>query len=173
MLAYKGDDVSWIEWQGEPRPLNGEGAWELPRNAGDTYSWQRLRTFGLYRVEQGELPAGKVVTARSLEDHNGRPREVLTLDDAPIVMEPYQVYRSTFISRMDFDPEAGIDEVGKLEAVLNGHGNAKLRQMFYAVEYFVSDDPLFAVLHWTVAMALSVDGEAPNIERADELLAPS
>ncbi|NGP18513.1 hypothetical protein [Devosia aurantiaca] len=67
------------------------------------------------------------MTARSLEDQNGRPREVLTLDDAPIIVEPYQVYRSTFISRMEFDPEAGIDEVAKLEAMLNGHGNAKLR----------------------------------------------
>lgn len=41
---------------------------------------------------------------------------------------------------------------------------AKLRMMFYAVDYFVSDDPLFVQLKGAVAAALGQP-------RADELLA--
>lgn len=76
----------------------------------------------------------------------------------------YRLYRSTFIERLD--PE----EAAVLEAALAA-AEPKLRLMYQAVEYFVSDDPLFAVLHWTVATALGSEG-APNVLRADQLLAP-
>lgn len=70
----------------------------------------------------------------------------------------YQLYKSIFINRLT---EA---EAVTLEAVLAA-ADAKLRLMFNSVEYFVSDDPLFATLHAAVAGAL---GET----RAEELLAP-
>lgn len=46
-----------------------------------------------------------------------------------------------------------------------------MRQLFNSVEYFVSSDPDFVVLHWTFAVALGSE-EAPNILRADQLLMP-
>jgi hypothetical protein len=78
--------------------------------------------------------------------------------------QPYRLYRSTFIERMT--PE----EAETMEGLLMSEG-PKLRLMYQAVEYFVSDDPLFAVLHWATAVALGVEGE-PNLDRADELLGP-
>lgn len=92
--------------------------------------------------------------------------EQFELDRASMVdpgSVPYRLYRSTFIERMT--PE----EAEIMEAVLMSEG-AKLRLMYQAVDYFVSDDPLFAVLHWATAVALGEEGE-PNIERADQLLA--
>lgn len=80
------------------------------------------------------------------------------VEPPPSEPEPNYLFRSIFIARLS-NEEAGILETALQQA------EPKLRQMFYASEYFVSDDPLFAVLHWTVAEAL---GEA----RADELLAP-
>jgi hypothetical protein len=71
----------------------------------------------------------------------------------------YRLYKSVFIERMT--PE----EAATLKAVLDAE-EAKLQLMFQSVEYFLSDDPLFAVLHWTVTEALGSAG------RADELLAP-
>ncbi|MFD1945081.1 hypothetical protein [Paradevosia shaoguanensis] len=84
------------------------------------------------------------------------------LDEAAIepLPAPYQLYRSVFIRRMSEQ------EVLTMEAVLQNPATpAKLRMMFYAVDYFVSDDPLFAQLSAAVAATL---GE----ERAGELLAP-
>lgn len=71
---------------------------------------------------------------------------------------PYILYKSVFIERMT--PE----EAETFEAHLNAHELAKLRLMYHAVEYFVSDDPLVAVLHWELMQEF---GET----RADELLA--
>jgi hypothetical protein len=68
----------------------------------------------------------------------------------------YRLFKSVFISRLTEQ------EAVAMEAVLAA-ADAKLRLMFNSVEYFVSDDPLFATLHTAVAAAL---GEA----RADELL---
>lgn len=70
----------------------------------------------------------------------------------------YKLYKSTFIERLS--PE----EAETFETKLNAHDLAKLRLMYHAVEYFVSDDPLVAVLHWELTQAF---GET----RADELLA--
>lgn len=73
---------------------------------------------------------------------------------------PYNLYRSVFIRRMSEQ------EVQTMEAVLQNPATpAKLRMMFYAVDYFVSDDPLFAQLSAAVAATLGA-------ERAGELLAP-
>lgn len=77
---------------------------------------------------------------------------------------PYQLYRSTFVERLEPD-EAGLLEIALAAA------EPKLRLMYGSVDYFVSDDPLFAVLHWTVALALGSEDE-PDFARADELLAP-
>jgi hypothetical protein len=77
---------------------------------------------------------------------------------------PYKVYKSVFIQRLG-PPEAAL-----LEAALQAE-DPKLRLMYNAVEYFMSDDPLTAYLHWVVSVALGSEAE-PNTTRADELLAP-
>lgn len=69
----------------------------------------------------------------------------------------YRLFKSVFINRMT------ASEAVTLESILAG-ADAKLRLMFNSVEYFVSDDPLFATLHGAVAGALGA-------ARADELLA--
>lgn len=74
----------------------------------------------------------------------------------PITATHYILYKSKFIERLTNE------EAAALEIVLNNE-EPKLRLMFNSVEFFVSDDPLFAVLHWTLAQEL---GE----ERADQLL---
>ena len=85
--------------------------------------------------------------------------DVLSVYGLPCPLpRPYWLYRSTFIERLT-NQEAGV-----LEQVLAG-ADAKLRLMYNSVEYFVSDDPLFAVLHFAVSQAL-------GIPRADELLGP-
>lgn len=80
--------------------------------------------------------------------------------EGPVV---YTLYKSKFIERLDED------EADALEQALLSE-SAKLRQMYHAVEYFRSDDSLFAYLHWIVASTLGA-ADALNIERADELLA--
>jgi len=71
---------------------------------------------------------------------------------------PYVLYKSTFIRRMS------VQEAETMEGVLAA-ADAKLRLLFNSVEYFVSDDPLFADLRAAVATALGQ-------QRADDLLAP-
>lgn len=78
---------------------------------------------------------------------------------------PYRVYRMQFVERLT--PE----EATTLEAALDA-AEPKLRLMYQSVDCFLSDDPLFAVLHWTVASALGSEA-TPNFARADALLAPS
>jgi hypothetical protein len=72
---------------------------------------------------------------------------------------PYRLYKSVFISRLTSE------EAEVMEGVLAA-ADAKLRLMFNSVEYFVSDDPLFATLTTAVGGALGPD-------RAEELLASS
>lgn len=69
---------------------------------------------------------------------------------------PYKLYKSKFIERMTNE------EAKVLEEVLNFE-EAKLRLMFNSVDYFVSNDPLFAVIHNTLSTVL-------NEDRANELL---
>jgi hypothetical protein len=71
---------------------------------------------------------------------------------------PYRLYKSVFISRLTSD------EAETMEGVLQA-ADAKLRLMFNSVEYFVSDDPLFATL-------IAAVGGALGQGRAAELLAP-
>lgn len=71
--------------------------------------------------------------------------------------QPYRLYKSVFINRMTDE------EATTMEVVLGGAA-PKLRLMFNSVEYFVSDDPLFATL-------LSAVGAALGQARAEELLA--
>ena len=70
---------------------------------------------------------------------------------------PYRLYKSVFISRLTSE------EAETMEGVLHA-ADAKLRLMFHSVEYFVSDNPLFATLQVAVGTALTP-------ERAAELLA--
>lgn len=80
---------------------------------------------------------------------------------APVLEpQPYWLYKSVFIRRMREEP---VDEAAVLNTVLQ-NVPAKLRMLYDAVEYFMSDDDLFDDLHAAIAAAL---GE----ERADELLA--
>ncbi|RUT32656.1 hypothetical protein EMQ25_05785 [Arsenicitalea aurantiaca] len=103
-----------------------------------------------------ELMADVIETAGPVEDGWSWDGEIFSPPASP-PPPTYRLYRSVFIARQSNA------ESGTLETALQ-QAEPKLRQMFYASEYFVSDDPLFAVLHWTVAEAL---GET----RADELLA--
>ena len=103
-------------------------------------------------VEQHPDGAGitRIISEAELDD-------VLAVYGLPgPLSRPYWLYRSTFIERLTNR------EAGMLEQVLAG-ADAKLRLMYNSVEYFVSDDPLFAVLHFAVSQAL-------GIPRADELL---
>lgn len=72
--------------------------------------------------------------------------------------QSYRLYKSVFIRRLT-SQEAEIMEGVLVQA------DAKLRLMFNSVEYFVSDDPLFAEL-------LSSVGAALGEERAEALLSP-
>ncbi|GGA60716.1 hypothetical protein [Pelagibacterium lentulum] len=89
-----------------------------------------------------------------------RGKEIVTQEqrEARKAAESYNLYKSHFIERMT--PE----EAEQFEQELNASELAKLRLMYHAVEYFVSDDPLFAVLHWELTQAFGED-------RADALLA--
>lgn len=71
----------------------------------------------------------------------------------------YRLFKSVFIARLDEEQ----NEPETMEATLAA-APAKLRLLFNSVEYFVSDDPLFAELHASVALALGA-------QRADQLLA--
>lgn len=70
---------------------------------------------------------------------------------------PYALYKSVFVERLT--PE----EAELFELALNTHELAKMRLMYHAVEYFLSDHSDFALLHWELTQAF---GET----RADELL---
>lgn len=72
--------------------------------------------------------------------------------------QAYRLYKSVFISRLSGG------EAETMEAVLVA-ADAKLRLMFNSVEYFISDDPLFATL-------IAAVGGALGSGRAAELLAP-
>lgn len=74
---------------------------------------------------------------------------------------PYSLFKSVFIRRLVKDEER--DEAAIMEGVL-AQADAQLRLLFNSVEYFVSDDPLFATL-------LAAVGAALGTERAAELLA--
>lgn len=80
------------------------------------------------------------------------PESLLPDPDAP-----FRLYKSVFISRLTSQ------EAEVMEGVLAA-ADAKLRLMFNSVEYFLSDDPLFATLTGAVGAALGA-------ERAGELLA--
>lgn len=69
-----------------------------------------------------------------------------------------KIYKSTFVMRCTEE---------ELEQLLNrlATENIKFREMYSACDFFLTDDSMYSVLHWTVADEL---GE----ERADELLEP-
>jgi hypothetical protein len=89
-----------------------------------------------------------------------RGKEIITAEQraARIAAEPYRLYKSVFIERMS------PGQAEQFETLLNASDLAKLRLMYHAVEYFVSDDPLVAVLHWELVQAFGED-------EADRLLA--
>lgn len=97
-------------------------------------------------------------------DAEGNRVNTIPAYEPPPVDTSYRVYKLIFCQRQT--PE----EAATLEAALNAE-DAKMRLMYNAAEYFLSDDSLFAYLHWVVAVALGSEAE-PNFARADELLAP-
>lgn len=124
--------------------------------ASEVWGEPELSAYGLRIAVPFVVPEGEQLVGEPSYDEVGDDI-VETYETEPIPPQPYRIYKSQFIARMT---EV---EAETLETVLAG-ADAKLRLLFNSVEYFVSDDPLFATLHATVAMAL--DDEA----RANELL---
>ena len=83
MLAYRRDGA-WVEWQGEPMPLAGEGSYRLPAGAEALYSDADLSKYGLHRVTVDPVPAGHRQTGRSLVDSAGVPRLVPISEPIPL-----------------------------------------------------------------------------------------
>jgi hypothetical protein len=75
---------------------------------------------------------------------------------------PHKVYQQTLWSRTT---EA---EAVALKAALD-QAEIKFQMLFNSSDFFLSNHPMFALLHWTLALALAIEGE-PNVARADELL---
>lgn len=82
MLTFRKND-SWTRWAGQPRPLDGEGSYQLPRAAETLYSDDDLAAYGLARVTSAEVPEGKIKTGFTIEDQGGVPIEVGVFEDAP------------------------------------------------------------------------------------------
>lgn len=160
-LAYRDDQGVWLYWDGSPRPQQGiEGdLFQIPSNAAETYSWQKLRSFGLYLVTSDPVPDGKAIVASELLDVDGKPHEALILGDIPEPEpQPFQLYRSTIVRRLD-----GPGEAETVELVLAG-GDARLRLLWNTCDFFMSNDPEFAVLEGAFVAAFGAT-------RAAELLA--
>lgn len=82
MLAYF-DDTIWSPWTGQPRPLDGEGSYQLPRAAEAIYSDAELAAYGLLRVTPATVPDDKRIVSSTIADQNGAPIEVALLEDIP------------------------------------------------------------------------------------------
>ena len=82
MLAFI-ENGQWIEWAGQPRPLNGGNEYQLPRNAEDVFSESDLADYSLSKVEPCVVPDGKVMKSYSIQDVDGAPVQVGVFDDIP------------------------------------------------------------------------------------------
>ena len=82
MLAYREDNV-WYEWTGQPRPLNGVGAYQFPINAEDVFSTDELLSYGLWRVTPAETPPGQRKVSYSIQTRNNVPVEVAVFEPIP------------------------------------------------------------------------------------------
>lgn len=82
----------------------------------------------------------------------------------PALPGPHKIYQQTIWSRT-----TGAEAV-TLKAALD-QAEVKFQMLFNSSDFFVSDHPMFALLHWTIAVALAIEGE-PNVARADDLLGP-
>jgi|GEM_PF-809524 len=83
MIAFLSGST-WTRWTNQPRPLNGDGSYQLPRNAEAIYADAELAAYGLVRVTLAEVPAGKRVVFSSLVDQDGAPAEQLELEDVVV-----------------------------------------------------------------------------------------
>lgn len=75
---------------------------------------------------------------------------------------PHKVYQQTLWSR------ATEAEAVALKAALD-QAEVKFQMLFNSSDFFLSNHPMFAVLHWTIAETLST-AAGPNVTRADQLL---
>jgi hypothetical protein len=78
---------------------------------------------------------------------------------------PHRVYQQTIWSRT-----TGAEAVA-LKAALD-QAEIKFQMLFNSSDFFVSDHPMFALLHWTIAETLETEA-GPNVGRADQLLEPA
>lgn len=126
---------------------------------GDT----ELASYGLRVAIPFAVPEGEqIVGAASYGEVGDEIVETYTTE--PIPPQPYQLYKSTLVDRMHDGSEPGtVDEAAILETAV-AQAPSKLRQKYQASDFFMSDDPMFAVLEQTIAAAL---GDA---QRAAQLL---
>jgi|GEM_PF-5902130 len=66
MLAFL-ENSTWTRWTNQPRPLNGDGSYQLPRNAAAVYGDDDLAAYGLVRV----IPAEEVPPPRPDAGYRG------------------------------------------------------------------------------------------------------
>lgn len=138
-------------------------------HVGDPSQWIETSEVGLFRKRFAST--GYTYDVQRDAFITPRPGPEWTLDELTLewmIPSPasLRTFRSTLVQRLDDE------EARKLETVLQAE-EPKLRLMFYAVDYFQHDDPLYAYMHFVIATALSEDGVAPNFDRANHLLAPS
>ncbi len=75
---------------------------------------------------------------------------------------PHKIYQQTIWSRT-----TGTEAVA-LKAALD-LAEVKFQMLFSSSDFFLSNHPMFAVLHWTIAETLATEA-GPNVVRADQLL---
>lgn len=157
MLAYL-ENTTWTRWTGQPRPLNGAGSYQLPRNAEAIYSDDELSAYGLVRVTPAEVPDGQRVVSSAIADQDGAPVEVLELEDipAPVLTR----IPKDMIWRRATDAEAE-----QMQAALDAQP-VRLRNIYAGATWIETTDELFGTLQ---AALVGLFGKA----RAAELLAPT
>ena len=155
-MLYSKDENTAVPWNGER--IDGVG---YPRHIEGLWSPEELAAIGLFTPVDPGIPEGKVELFHTVEVVDGVVTVVYALEDK--IEPPYTLYRSEFVARME------AAEAVALETYLNAltGEEVKLRMTYNASDFFVSDDPLFAYLHWTVGTVLG------DFDRADYLLGPT
>jgi hypothetical protein len=80
----------------------------------------------------------------------------------PAPPRPHKIYQQTMWGRT-----TGAEAVA-LKLALD-QAETKFQMLFSSSDFFLSDHPMFAVLHWTIAESLATEA-GPNFVRADQLL---
>lgn len=158
MLAYL-EDGTWSRWNDQPRPLNGEGSYQLPRDAETIYSAEELAAYGLVAVTPAEVPEGKVMVSSSIVDQDGAPIEVGVFEDVPDP-EPLHTTPKDLIWRRATDQEAEAMELALAAQPI------RLRRIYEGATQIDDRDELYAMLLGALTVLFGV-------ERANELLEPT